>query len=368
MPEIHLTYGGSSAARTLACPAWPRIVAECPARPNKSSAAADRGTMLHGFMETLYRDGTLLHEQQGWGDLDSADQEALLDAEAMTEEYLNSIDAHSLLPEQFVQMAPDVGGSADLIALSDKVFAIIDYKFGFKPVTDRTQFLHYTLCASETPAVRQYLEIGMRMESVIIQPACNQKAEVVSHSHEELLEYRNTLRAAIDAKDTAPATAGEHCGYCPAAPYCTARREQAARFLDLDVKSIPELAEAMTLVDQMKEQIRDVEAEVFAQLENGAKVPGWKLVMKQARRYWVDAEAALKALKASRKVKHEMYIDEKLKSPAQVEKSVGKLFDIKPFVDNKSSGTTLAPESDKRPAVIVASPGATADLFAYLGK
>ena len=328
--------------------------------------------MLHAFMETLYRDGQLLHEQTGWGELDSSDQEALLDAESMTEEYLDSIDAHSLMPEVFVQLQPDVGGSADLIATGDDVVAIIDAKFGFKPVTDRAQFLHYALCALETPGVRDLFfrddGTAKTIHSVIIQPACQTKGQVYEHTLGELEEYRAALLQAIDARDTAQPTAGEHCGYCPAAPYCTARREQAARFLDLDVKSIPELAEAMTLVDQMKEQIRDVEAEVFAQLENGAKVPGWKLVMKQARRYWVDAEAALKALKASRKVKHDMYIDEKLKSPAQVEKSVGKLFDIKPFVDNKSSGTTLAPESDKRPAVIVALPCATADLFAYLGK
>jgi len=307
----------------------------------------------------------------GWGDLDGSDQEALIDAVDMTEEYLDRISCHSLLPEQFVQMGPDIGGSADLIAIGD-VVAIIDFKFGYKPVTDTTQFLHYALCAEYTDEVLPYLtdEDGemLPLQSAIIQPACNNTALVIEHSRKELAHYEVQLRAAIAARDTAEPVAGDHCGYCKAAPYCPARRNQAAKFVTLDVKQMDQLAEAMAQVEQMKEQIRDVEAAVFAHLEAGDKVPGWKLVAKQARRYWKDAEAALAVLKKSRKVKHEMYIDEKLKSPAQVEKAVGKLIDMSPYWDNKSSGTTLAPSTDKRPAVEVPNAGAIADMFAYLGK
>jgi hypothetical protein len=372
MPEIHLTYGGSTAARTLACPAWPRIVEESPQRPDTGSAAAERGTMLHGFMETFYRDGIPVEQQAGWNDLDDTDQEALFDAIGMTEEYLDTINAHTLLPEQFVQMAHNVGGSADLIAISDVVVAIIDFKFGYKPVTDRTQFLHYALCAELTPGIAQYLydanDSPLQLQSVIIQPACHKHAQIFSHSVQEMNEYEAKLEAAIAAKDTAEPVAGDHCGYCKAAPYCPARRSQAAKFVTLNVKDLSQLSEAMGQVEQMKEQIRDVEAAVFAHLEAGDKVEGWKLVMKQARRYWKDAEAALAVLKKSRKVKHDMYIDEKLKSPAQVEKAVGKLIDMSQYWDNKSSGTTLAPSTDKRPAVEKAAAGTIADLFAAIGK
>ncbi len=372
MPEIHLTYGGSTAARTLACPAWPRIVAESPQRPDTSSSAAERGTLLHGFMETFYRDGTEPRLQPGWDDLDPNDQEAVFDAVDMTEEYLDSINAHSLLPEQFVQFAKDVGGSADLIAISDTVFAIIDFKFGFKPVTDRTQFMHYMLCAEETASVKELLmdenDQPRELQSVIIQPACHKHAQVITHSQEELDIYAADLKLAIELRDTAEPVAGDHCGYCKAAPYCPARRAQAARFVTLDVKDLSQLSEAMSQVEQMKEQIRDVEAATFAHLEAGDKVEGWKLVMKQARRYWKDAEAALSVLKKSRKVKHEMYIDEKLKSPAQVEKAVGKLIDMSPYWDNKSSGTTLAPSADKRPAVEKPAAGTIADLFAAISN
>jgi len=73
MPEIHLIYGGSSAARTLACPAWPRIFTESPARPHSTSSAAERGTLLHSFMEAYYRDGTPLADAVGlWKELADA--------------------------------------------------------------------------------------------------------------------------------------------------------------------------------------------------------------------------------------------------------------------------------------------------------
>jgi len=368
MPDIHLKYGGSTAARTLACPAWPRIVAESPKRPAVNTTAAMRGTELHAYMECLYTEGTPLEQQDGFAELDEADQEALLEAERQAELYLDSINCHTLLPEQFVQFAGDVGGSADLIAIGD-VVAIMDWKFGYKPVTDTAQFKHYAICARVTDEIHDllYTEDGelMPIESVIIQPACNTGAVVHKHTLEELDEYQALFIEAMQNEDSEP-TPGDHCAYCKAAPYCPARRAQANHFVSLKPTVLSELTEAMELVEQMKIQIRDVEAEVFGQLEAGNEVPGWKLVMKQARRYWKDAAAVLEVLKKSRKVKHEMYITETLKSPAQVEKSVGKLLDLSTYMDNKSSGTTLAPASDKRPAVVKTSADTVGKLFDQL--
>ena len=84
-------------------------------------------------------------------------------------------------------------------------------------------------------------------------------------------------------------------------------------------------------------------------LENNAPMPGFKLVPKRATRQWIDEDKALAALEAT----GAMELTE-LKSPAQVEKLLKKQKLVMPddLIVSVSSGNTLAPESDPRPAVL----------------
>jgi len=47
----HVKYGGSTAARTIACPGWHAQSADLPRAP--ASAYAEEGTALHTVMERL---------------------------------------------------------------------------------------------------------------------------------------------------------------------------------------------------------------------------------------------------------------------------------------------------------------------------
>jgi hypothetical protein len=95
---------------------------------------------------------------------------------------------------------------------------------------------------------------------------------------------------------------------------------------------------------------------VQAVLEDGGEVPGWKLVQKRASRKWSDEEAVEKKLKALKISLMDAKERPTLKSPAQIEKlckAEGKDFTkLADLVVSESSGTTLAPASDKRPAVV----------------
>jgi hypothetical protein len=54
-------------------------------------------------------------------------------------------------------------------------------------------------------------------------------------------------------------------------------------------------------------------------------------------------------------MKREKYMNETLKSPPQIEKLLGeKVYSqkIAPMVHSQSSGLTIAPDTDKRPAVV----------------
>ena len=79
-------------------------------------------------------------------------------------------------------------------------------------------------------------------------------------------------------------------------------------------------------------------------------VPGYKLVAKRATRQWVDEAKAKDALSS---MGVEPYRQELL-SPAQAEKVLKKSKLALPddLVVSVSSGSTIAPESDPRPAVL----------------
>lgn len=351
MPDVHLKYGGSTATRTLNCPAWIQLTEALP-KVDRTSAAAERGTMLHAVMEAIYQDGADPGTAIARANLDDNDAEAVWGAFYATEAYLNDIEADVIICEEMVTLAENIGGSADMIARGPGITAIIDYKFGYAPVTDTDQFSLYTICGRTTPSVADLFE-GQEIESVIIQPEVTTSAIVHQHSDADLADFQNRFLLAVERAERGGCepNPGGWCKYCPAAATCPAKRAQVAGFLAYDPKIQGQVADAMNLVEQMKEQIKAVEAEVFANLEGGLPVPGWKLVDKRSTRKWADEEKILHALRYSKKVTKEQYIVEKIKSPAQVEKAVGKAFDIAPFVSNESSGHTIAPETDKRPSV-----------------
>ena len=95
---------------------------------------------------------------------------------------------------------------------------------------------------------------------------------------------------------------------------------------------------------------------VQTKIEKGYKIPGWKLVAKKGRRQWADEAKAAAALT-------ELGIDpykKELLSPAQAEKKVKNL--PEGLTVSVSSGDTLAPESDPRPAVLQIGQQLTAAL------
>jgi hypothetical protein len=86
-------------------------------------------------------------------------------------------------------------------------------------------------------------------------------------------------------------------------------------------------------------------------IEEGASVPGWKLVNKRATRQWTDEDKASDFLEANGVYPLQ---EPKVISPAVAEKALKKAKIALPddLVVAVSTGSTLAPESDPRPAVL----------------
>jgi len=113
-----------------------------------------------------------------------------------------------------------------------------------------------------------------------------------------------------------------------------------------------QISEYLEKADQLESWISDLRALALQMMENGAKLPGYKLVAKRGIRKWVDEASAKAALLAH--LPESEVVESSLISPAQAEKKLKKLKLALPEGQavSMSSGSTFAPVSDPRPEVI----------------
>jgi hypothetical protein len=121
------------------------------------------------------------------------------------------------------------------------------------------------------------------------------------------------------------------------------------QIVNMDVDT---LSKHLHTADLLEGWIKDLRALAFGLLEKGVNVPGHKIVQKQARRKWASDVEAKKALLALG-LKESDVVETSIMSPAQAEKALKKRFSELPeeLIKSESSGTTLAPVDDPRPAV-----------------
>ena len=358
----HLPFGGSTAKRTIKCPPW-RAAAETLPKP-PSSSYADEGNLLHDCMEDHYMEGKtftqMLSEGRTYGQAKlTQDHEGLFEpARQATEEVLNQYRITEYACEAFVQYIPnEVGGSIDLLGKSADGLTglILDYKFGHKgvPAKNNESLLFYAVATLHDPKYRDFLTAANKLVFVIVQPQVSSNADVWELTKLDVEYFKAQLNSALrKAKDPKTAKqAGEHCRYCPVAPYCEERKALAQSALMIDPKIAGTLSEALDLANQIDTWIKEVYEHAHNLMKSGARVPGYKLVQKRATSKWIDAEKAEAELSA--KFSQKIY-KKTLISPAQAAKlanSEGE--DISHLIEKTSSGTTVAPESDKRKAVQV---------------
>lgn len=370
MPTVHFEYGGSTCDRTLNCPPWRRIAANVP-RQHGANEHADRGTLLHDCMETLgteddinYRDllGTTYNDQ------------------VLTEEMLNEIvipawenyekfaEDNNLDLEMFeieVKDDDDIGGTVDIFAANEDTIFVLDWKFGHNLVSpvENAQGLFYAMCAQSDARTAKLFKGRTKLVIGIIQPAYEEQGDSMIQTWEteisRLNEFAEDFYTAIDTRaDTEEPCAGSHCKYCPALAVCPVKTGQARNALMIDPKSAEaaELAQAMAMVAEIEQWTKAVRKQCHEQAELGMKIQGFKLVAKRATRKWTDVAAVEDLVRKARKLKLEDAMVMNLKSPAQLEKTCkakGVDFDkYDAYIESVSTGTTLAPDSDKRPEII----------------
>jgi hypothetical protein len=170
-------------------------------------------------------------------------------------------------------------------------------------------------------------------------------------------QFERDLVKAVNAAEqpNAPIKHGDHCRWCAAKPICpvmTGAVDRAVQ-LKLDAIDVDKIGAYLHNADLLEAWIKDLRSLAEEMMQKGKPISGWKMVPKRATRQWVKEEDAKVAL--LKHLKESEVIETKLVSPAAAEKLL-KTQKIK-LPDGLtvaiSSGNTIAPVSDPRPAVVL---------------
>jgi hypothetical protein len=257
----------------------------------------------------------------------------------------------------FGDLIPGAYGTADVIGRRGRTAVIIDWKFGDGvPVhaEGNPQLLFYAAAAARTPGLEWVFKGAEKLELVIVQPP-HVRRWVTDMDALENFELNLVRAVRLSERPDAPLEVGSHCRWCPAKPICPKMTGAIDRLVHNKLESLEadQLSAALMLADKLEDFIAAARKLAFDRLEKDMPVPGYKLVPKRAVRQWVEEGVVVQTLQAAGLSVGEMYKRELL-SPAQMEKVLKKSKLTLPddLVVAVSSGSTIAPESDPRPAVL----------------
>jgi hypothetical protein len=366
MAGTHAKLSPSSAARWMTCPG---SVILCEGLEDRSSKAADEGTMMH-----------LVASECLDNNLDAAaDFESLTPEQAQSvQTYVNNVRSivastgGILLVEQRLPIEHMTGeegatGTADAVILTPDEFIVIDAKFGRGVVVDvveNAQLMMYAHAA--------YVEFGhayspTRVRMIVDQPRLGALSEWTI-SVPELEGFAHKVQRttwAIGLHDETLNPSPKACQWCRAKATCPAIREQVLADFDVVVPETADdadLGRVMTNAPLIEAWVKAVRAEVERRLLAGESVRGYKLVQgKRGNRAWGDPAVAEEALKKMR-IKHDQMYNYSLASPTNIE-WVFKQGDLGPrqwakvqeLITQAEGRPSVAPETDKRPALVTSA-------------
>lgn len=389
----HAKLAPSAAHRWLNCPGSIRLTADI---PETTSKYAEEGTAAHKVAEYCLNTKHDVSDMAVESFMSILRLNDLLDKEELPfiQVYLDTIRAdRALYPdaefraEQRVrldQYVPDLFGTVDA-QLGEYLgtLRVYDLKFGRGVLVEpegNPQQMIYALGAIGKDNLNEYQDV----ELVIIQPRA-------PHNEGPVRRWRTTVEylqrwadevlvplANLTRDPNAPVSAGDWCRFCPALGQCPVAAKKAAESAMQEFDAVVQAEPAnIVLPDiQLMDEVQISRALLFAEilapwhqalkkyvhgrLEAGVEIPGWKLVRgRSGRRAWSNEQAAIAALRP--KFGGEIFTDPVLLSPAQLEKKI-------PTIDKKliaslvtvpEGSPTVAPESDKRPAL---APSAVRDF------
>lgn len=270
-------------------------------------------------------------------------------------------------------------GTADLRILAGRTLAVIDLKAGFvevplgTPEDPNPQLANYGWLSIEHDDLWDEID---NVRLTIVQPRVREKPITITMTPEQLEEFAQKIAEAIRIIESGDVSrnAGDWCKYCLAKGACSTLREATVakakiRFDDIKQArnySPEELIEILDEAEIIQTHIDGVRMHVLNEMMKGRlKGRGWKLVGKRPVAKWLDHDKVVDYLFKSLAVDASIAFKPKPLTPLQLETALkhAKIpkFDLSPYFEKKSSGPTLARESDKREEY-------KPDIFGKLGE
>jgi len=381
--RAHALLSASSASRWLQCTPSPRL--EDGFQDSGSTFAAE-GTLAHEIAELRLRKNYT--EQMGTRKFNirikKFKENELYQDEMLkhTETYLEYIQGitHGFKTLPFVAIekrldfsayVPEGFGTGDCLIISGSTLYVIDFKYGKGVAVSaegNPQMKLYALGA--------YLEYGFlydiqEVKMVIVQPRLFGGPSEAKMLLADLLAWGEEIKPiALKAfNGEGEYVPGDHCKFCRAKAQCRARAEEFSALADFTDKppliTNEEVGAFLEKGQGIAAWIKALQDYALLESLKGNEVNGWKAVEGRGSRNYVDQDKAFEHLKINGIDEAIMYDRVPLTVP-KIEKELGKkeyvsLLEEPGHVQKSTGKPTLAPSTDKRPAV-TNSPEATVDF------
>lgn len=369
----HALLSPSAAHRWINCTAAPRLEADV---EDKGSEFAAEGTLAHAYCalklkeflglptEGEAKEIAELNDRYHSGEMDEyTDTYKTIVLEKFNAARAITKDAQLLVETRldFSEYIPDAFGTADAIIIADGTMEVIDFKYG-KGVkvsaVDNPQMKIYALGAYEKFSFEYKIE---RVRMTIVQPRIDNLSDC-ELSVADLLAWTDevlTPKAQQAYKGDGPQVPGDWCQFCKVKSNCRALTQKcigaATNHPDPKLISPDELAtEVLPILATVKTWLSGVEDYALQQALSGVQLPGWKVVEGRSVRKITDQDGAALALNKAGYKTTEIYKPQELRTITDLEKLTGKKqFAVicGEYIEKPQGKPTLAPDSDKRPAI-----------------
>ena len=369
----HALLSPSAAHRWINCTAAPRLEADV---EDKGSEFAAEGTLAHAYCaqklkaflglptEDEAKEIADLNDRYHTGEMDEyTDTYKTIVLEKFNAARAKTKDALLLIETRldFSEYVPDAFGTADAIIIADGTMEVIDFKYG-KGVKvsaeDNPQMKIYALGAYEKFSFEYKID---RVRMTIIQPRIENFSEW-ELSVSELMAWTDSVltpKAQQAYKGDGPQIPGDWCQFCKVKSNCRALTqkciEAAKNHPDPKLISPDELAaDVLPMLATVKTWLAGVEDYALQQALSGVQLAGWKVVEGRSVRKITDQDGAALALNKAGYKTTEIYKPQELRTITDLEKLTGKkqfAAICGDFIEKPQGKPTLAPESDKRPAI-----------------
>ena len=373
--SAHAKYSPSKAELWMNCPGGLAADAQFPDKP---SSHAEWGTAAHELTAECLITGGVAHASLGhrMGNSIEVDQEMVEAVQFCVDRVREMAHGSAVLIEQRVDFSlwaagvAEQSGTLDAGWIDGDELVVVDHKFGRGVAVDARENKQLRIYALGMLQANDPAGLVERVRLVILQPR-NGGVSEWSCTVDELLAFGEEVKAAIaraEAPDAPRVPGPKQCQWCKAKGTCPelAAKVEAETLADFASLTPPattfgdDLPQKMAMVDLVEDWCKAVRAEAERRLLAGEAVTGWKLVQgRNGARKWsdpVEAEAALKAMR----VPHDKMYDYSVISPTSAEKlakagTIGprQWPKLKPLITQSAGGPSVAPESDKRPALSI---------------